>query len=298
MRLSLLSSASALALAAAIGQAHADADMTGVLEIYGGAGWTDEDNFSFTGADDPRFYGGKAQGYWLLSPDIHLQIDLFAQQTDNLLDNWQSTDSTAFGGAMHWVHPYSDHLRVGLAGSIWYNDVFDITNAAGQVGVTHGLAALEGQYSGRDWSLVGQAGYFGDLSCGTCFLALTSGEYVRGKGHYYFSENTALTAEAMEMWGSFDDLFFTNKSLHSTTLGLQAEHKFDGSPYSGFLGVTYERDAIDKYGSTSSVQTTAVTLGFKYYLDQPSVQANERTGAEFDTPTFGNAPAMSGFLKF
>jgi hypothetical protein len=296
MRLSLLSSASALALAAMIGQAHADADMTGVLALYGGAGSVSEDNFG--GADDPTFYGVKGQGYWPLSPSIHLQIDLFAEQTDNELDSWRSDDSTAYGGTMHWVHPYNDHFRVGLAGSIWYNEDFDITNSSGQVGVTYGLAALEAQYSGRDWSLTGQAGYFDEFSCGNCFLALTTGEYVRGKARYYFSENTALTAEAMQLWGSYDDLFFTNKSLHSTTLGLQAEHKFEASPYAGFLGVTWERDAIDKYGSTSSVQTTAVTLGFKFYLDQPSIQSNERTGAAFDTPTFGSAPELSGFLKF
>src|SRR5256885_13061352 len=92
MRRSLLSSASALALAAAIGQAHASPDMTGVLEVYGGAGWADQTNFA--GADDPNFYGAKAKGYWPLSSDLHLQVDLFAQQTNNLLiSNFSSSGS-------------------------------------------------------------------------------------------------------------------------------------------------------------------------------------------------------------
>ena len=111
MRLSLLSSASVVALVAAIGQAHADGDMTGVLSIYGGAGWADDENFN--NADDPTYYGINAKGYWPLSQPIHLQIDLFAEQTDNLLRGFSATtDSTAYGAAMHLVHPYNDHLRV------------------------------------------------------------------------------------------------------------------------------------------------------------------------------------------
>jgi hypothetical protein len=297
MRLTLLSSASALAFAATLGQAQAAPDFTGLLQVYGGGGWSSDQNFG-VGADDPYFFGGAAKGYWPLSPDVHLQIDLFAQQTNNLIDDWWSTDATVYGASMHWLHPIGDDWRVGVAGSIWYNEAFDLPPASGKEGVTYGLAALEAQYFGRNWSLEGQAGYFADVSCGNCFLELTDGEFIRGKGRYYFSENTALTAEAMEMWGSFDDLVFTNKSLHSTTLGLQAEHKFEGSPYSAFIGVNYERDAVDKYGSTSSMETTSLRLGFTYYLDQPTVQSNERTGASLDTPTFGNAPAVSGFLKF
>ena len=297
MRLTLLSSASALALAAAVGQAQAAPDFTGVLQVYGGVGGSSDHDF-FIGSDDPYFFGGTAKGYWPLSPDVHVQIDLFAQQTDNVVDNWPSTDATVYGASMHWLHPIGDTWRVGVAGSIWYNEAFDLPPPGGQEGVTYGLAALEVQYFGRYWSLEGQVGYFADVACGNCFLELTDGEFIRGKARYYFSENTALTAHAMEMWGSTDDMVFTNKSLHATTLGLQAEHKFDGSPYSGFLGVTYERDAIDKYGSTSSIQTTSVTLGFTYYLDQPTVQSNERTGASLDTPTFGNATAIGGMLKF
>ncbi|MBI1211420.1 MAG: hypothetical protein GC190_08155 [Alphaproteobacteria bacterium] len=297
MRLTLLSSASALTLAATFGQAYAAPDFTGVLEVYGGAGWASDRNF-FLGADDPYFYGGKAKGYWSLSPDVHLQIDLFAQQTDNVINNWSSSDATVYGGSMHLLHPIGESARVGVAGSVWSNDVFDLPPLSGQLEVTYGLVALEGQYFTTNWTFSGQVGYFDDFSCGNCFVALTSGEYVRGKARYYFDDNTALTAEAMEMWGSYDDLMFTNKSLHSTTLGLEFERKFDASKFSGFLGVNYQRDAIDKYGSTSSVQTTSVSLGFKYYFDQPSVRSNDETGAELDTPTFGNAPALSGIMKF
>jgi hypothetical protein len=297
MKLTLFSSASALALAAAFGQAHAAPDFTGVLQVYGGAGWSSDDNFS-VGSDDPYFFGGTAKGYWPLSPDVHLQIDLFAQQTNNLVDHWGNNDATVFGASMHWLHPIGDTWRVGAAGSIWSNDVFDVSGPGSQTSVTYGLAALEAQYFAHNWSLEGQAGYFADMSCGSCMLEISDGEFVRGKTRYYFSENTALTAHAMQMWGSTDDSIFASKSLHSTTVGLQAEHKFDGSPYSASLGVSYERDAIDKHGSTSSIATTSLTLGFTYYLDQPSVESNERTGASLDTPTFGSATTFAGFLKF
>ncbi len=296
MRLTLLSSASVLILTAAVGQAVAAPDFTGVLQVYAGAGWVDQDNFGL--ADDPYDFGAKAQGYWSLSPTIDLQADLFVQQSNNIVQHWASSDSTTFGGALHLVHNYDDHWRAGIAGSIWSADVFDLPSANGQIEATYGLGALEAKYSGGNWSFTGQAGYFGDMSCGNCFLALTSGEFLRGKGRYYVSENTAVTAEAMEMWGSFDDLFFTNKSLHSTTLNLQAEHKFEASPYSGFLSVNYERDAITKDSTDSRVQTTTISLGFKYYYDQSSIQSNERTGADFDTPTFGHAVALGSFISY
>lgn len=299
MRHTLLSSVSALTLVAAVGQAQAAPDFTGLLSVYGGAGGSSDHNFGI-GSDDPYFFGGTAKGYWPLSPDVHLQIDLFAQQTNQVIDDtfWPSTDATVYGGSMHWLHPIGDTWRVGVAGSIWYNDVFDLPHVSGQAGVTYGLAALEAQYFADKWSLEGQAGYFADMSCSNCILELTDGEYVRGKARYYFSDNTALTAHAMELWGGMDDAVFSNKVLHATTLGLQAEHKFDSSPYSGFLGVSWERDSINLFGLNSRTETTSVTLGFTYYLDQPSVKSNERTGASLDTPTFGNATAIAGFLTY
>jgi len=302
MRLSLLSSASVMGLIAAIGQTQAAPDMTGVLELSGGVGTTGQHNFFVgKGADDPYSFGGKAKGYWPLSPDIHLQIDLFAQQTNQLMvrhggEGWPSTDAFADGAAIHLLHPLGEHARVGVAGSIWDNQVFDITNSSERVGVTYGLAAAEGQYFGMDWTLTGQAGYFGDMSCGNCFLALRDGEFIRGKARYYFGDNTALTGEALQMWGGFDDALFGNKSLQSTAFNLQVEHKLDASPFSGFLGVSYERTAVDHFGLTSSVDTTAFVFGFKFYYDQPTVRSNERTGPELDTPLFGNALPLAGPL--
>ena len=303
MKLAYLSSASALGLLAAIGQSYAAPDMSGVIELNGSFGTTNQHNFfAGKGADDPYSFGAKAKGYWPLSPDLHLQIDLFAQQTDHIMvqhggEGWPSTDATADGAAIHLLHPLGAYARVGVAGSIWTNEVFDISNPRGKLDVNYGLAAGEGQYFGTNWTVTGQAGYFGNMACDRCFLALRDGEFIRGKARYYLNDNTALTAEALQMWGNFNDTFFSNKSLQSTNLSLQAEHKLDTSPFSGFLGVTYERTAVDWF-STSSVQTTAVVFGLKYYYGQPTVQANEQTGAELDTPQFGSALPLAGILHF
>ena len=99
------------------------------------------------------------------------------------------------------------------------------------------------------------------------------------------------------MWGSFDDRFFSNKSLQSSIFSLQVEHKLDASPFSGFLGVSHERTAADSFGSTSSVDTTAFVFGFKFYYDQPTVRSNDQTGPELDTPLFGNALPLAGVLR-
>ena len=155
MKLAMLSSASVMGLLAAIGQTNAAPDMTGVLELSGGIGTTDQHNFFVgKGADDPYFYGGKAKGYWPLSSEVHLQIDIFAQQTNQLMvqhggEGWPSTDATADGAAIHLLHPIGEYARVGVAGSIWDNEVFDITNSSRKLGVTYGLAPPKDSISVR-----------------------------------------------------------------------------------------------------------------------------------------------------
>ena len=91
-----LSSASVIGLLALAAPAMADPDMTGVAQLYVGGGTTDGSFFAGKVLDDAFLFGGKAQGYWTLSPDLHLQVDLFAQQSDNLLRNVSDneTDST------------------------------------------------------------------------------------------------------------------------------------------------------------------------------------------------------------
>lgn len=288
-KLALFSSASAIGLFALAGPAIADANMTGVGKLYLGSGTTDA---ATSIVDDPFIYGGSAKGYWPLSPDVHLQVDLFAEQSDNVMRStyWAETDATTFGAAVHLLHPFEKRARFGVAGSVWNNEEFRFSSDGAQES-TYGLVALEGQFFGTDWTVTGQAGIFSRFSCpndgGEGCGGLDDGTFVRGKVRYYLSDNTAFSLDAAQMWGNGDDDFFSGKSMNTSKWNLEAEHKFEGSDFSGFIALSHEHLESDGFfGATANTQT--VSLGVKFYLDQPTLRSNDQTGAELDTPTFSH----------
>jgi len=300
MRLALLSSAAVIGLMAVVSPASAGPEMTGVGQIFVGAATTDS-FFAGKSLDDPFSYGAKAKGYWPLSPDVHLQVDLFAEQNDDVTrsDVWPETDSTTIGAAAHLLHPFDKRARFGVAGSIWSNEVFTLTGD-GQTDVSYGLVAVEGQFFGEEWTLTGQAGVFTGFSCDgggeTCFGTLEDGTFIRGKARYFLNDNTAFSAEVTQMWGRLDDDdLFSGKSLSVATSiwTLEAEHKFHESPFSGFIALSHERTEADIF---SNADTNTVLLGMKFYLDQPTLRSNDQTGAELDTPLFGNTPEIAAPL--
>jgi hypothetical protein len=303
MKTFLYSTVSAVALVTAAGAASADSGFSGVAQLSIGRGSTESSAFFFGPGGDPYgnpvVYGGEARGLWPLSPSVHLQVDLFAEQSDNLVDDWGSADeATAIGGAVHLLHPFGDRARFGLVGSLWGNEVF-VPEGNGQADSTFGLVAVEGQFFGTDWTLMGQAGTFTSFDCDTggegCPFALEDGTFLRGGVKYFLSDNSVLNLEAVQMWGGVDDSFFSGKAarVHSTEWNLGAEHRFEGSRFSAFLGLshqTVEANAI----FTGTAETTSASIGFKFYLDQASLKSNNRSGAELNTPTFGHAPELAG----
>jgi hypothetical protein len=287
MKFGLFSTASALALIAAIGPASAGNDFTGVLQLNIGRASMDGTPFS----DDPLSYGGKAKGLWPLSTDIHIQADVFAEENNDVIRNWAgpgSQDASLLGAAVHLLHPFENRARFGLAGSIWGTDVYG-PFGSGRTDVTYGLAAVEGQFFGTDWTVMGQAGAFTSFDCddgGECDSALQDGTFIRGKARYFLRDNTALTVEAVRMWGGRADDIFGLKALDYSQWVLEAEHRFQDSQFSIFGNVSHE--------SFDSTNGTGVSIGVKFYLDEASLRSNDRNGAELDTPTFGHAPAVSG----
>lgn len=296
MRLFLLSTVSSAALIALAVPAFAGDNMTGVAKASVGIG-SASGNFLL---DDPMVYSLSGRGYWTLSPDVHLQADLFYQRADSLvLDDpsiFIDTNSSMIGGALHLLHPLENRARVGFAGSIWNTDVlpFEVK----KTDRTYGLAAFEGQFFGTDWTVTGQAGFVssfddGDLG-GEGGSAIDSGTFARGKVRYFLYDNTALSIETTQLWGKLtsNSSAFEGKSLTSTQWNFDLEHKFDDSPLSGVIGFEQQHEDSIVFGGGSDV--TTVTLGVKFYLDQPTLKSNDRSGAELDTPTFGNVtPATS-----
>jgi hypothetical protein len=263
MRVTLLSSVSAIGLLALAGPAMADTTFTGVGQLYVGGGYTDGSFFVGKALDDPFTFGGNAKGYWPLSPDVHLQVDLFAEHSDDVTRNWgDEDDTTTFGAAAHLLHPFESRARLGVAGSVWSSDVF-VPADTGQKDADYGLLAVEGQFFGTDWTATGQAGIFSKFSCDDggegCPLVVDDGSFVRGKIRYFLNDNTSLSVEAMQMWGSLDDTYFGGKSLTtaSSTWRLEGEHKLSDSPFAGSIALTHEHTSADVYLS-GNADTTSV----------------------------------------
>jgi hypothetical protein len=306
MKFKLLSSACGVALLATTTPSIAGNDFSGVAKAYIAGGTAEGSALSDFAVDDPFAYGIEGKGYWPLSPNAHLQVDLFAERTNDLVSPSVSSQQSAsqVGGAVHLLHPLGDRARLGVAGSIWSNDVF-VTAVTGpdpddvsieRTDATYGLAALEGQFFGTDWTVMGQAGIFSAIDCSDvassgCFGTIDDGSYVRGKVRYFITDNTVLSLETMQMWGDVNnDGVLGGKSIttQQSMWALEAEHRFENSPFSGLITVSHERNEAD-WLLTSSVDTSTVQVGFKFYLDEPSLKSNDRTGAELDTPTFGGA---------
>jgi hypothetical protein len=73
---------------------------------------------------------------------------------------------------------------------------------------------------------------------------------------------------------------------------VEAEHRLTNSPLSGIIAFSHERNETDF--NDVSVDTNTLWLGMRFYLDQPTLRANDRSGVEFETPTFGNSLEAAG----
>lgn len=301
MKYGLLSSVCGAALIAVASPAIADNTFSGNINLNYGAGTTSSSNFILQDSlDDPQIYNGSAKGYWPLSQEVHLQVDLFGERSNNLTRDWYDNDhSTTYGGAVHLLHPFENRGRLGVAGSIWNNDVFVDDGNDGQTDKTYGLAAVEGQFFGADWTITGQAGFFGSFSCTNfCGGSLDSGSFIRGKVRYFLHDNTTLSVATTQMWGTLDSddaSIFDGKSAKFSEWRLEAEHRLDGSDFSGILGLSHETSETE-VGVAETSDTDTLWIGVKFYYNENSLRENDKTGAELDTPTFGNLPETDAIL--
>lgn len=298
MRLFLLSTVSTAALIAVAVPAMAGDNMTGVAGASVGFGSTSNNPLM----DDPTIYNLGGKGYWTLSPDVHLQADVFYEHTSGLvLDNpsiFDGADSSLVGGAIHLLHPVDNRARVGIVGSIWNVDVLPIENF--KFDKTYGLAALEGQFFGTDWTLTAQGGFISSFdnsaNGGEGDVFVDSGTYLRGEAKYFLYDNTAVSLETTQLWGKIGSGGpFQEKSLTSSRWVFEIEHKFDDSPFAGIVSFDQEHDTTDLFGGAD---VTTASVGVKFYLDQPTLKSNDRTGAELDTPNFGRALGGASAITF
>jgi hypothetical protein len=145
---------------------------------------------------------------------------------------------------------------------------------------------------------MGQAGAFTQMDCDTCGGTFENGTFIRGKARWFLHDNTVLSAETVQMWGSLsdDDGFFSGKSVTAQFAQwiLDVEHRFDDSEWAGAITLSHETTDTEFFNTS---ETNSVMFTLKYYYGQPSLRANDRYGAELDTPQFGNALETAGILS-
>jgi hypothetical protein len=295
MKSTLLATAAAVGLLAMPQAALAAPPDKGFVEASVGFGWTDED-FNRSNADvfdDPTNYGAKTRWLLPLSEPIHLQGDLFFEQSDSIFNGkFSKQDSTLFGGTAHIIHPMS-HGRVGVAGSI-YN--LSATTPFGdfQTDVDYGLVALEGQYFLDHITFFGQGGWFGDVSgCDGMEGCVHNGVFLRGNATYFFTPNASLGFDGNLFWGDDEH----RGAVSGGTAAVEGEYRFTDSRFSGFVNLKYEREDVDVFLGTAGEDTTSVTFGFRMYLDTDSLIAFSQEGPSMNTPTFHHQLNLEGVLQ-
>jgi len=298
MKSTLLATAAVVGLLAAPQFAFASPPDRGYVEVNLAFGWSEEDNDNNnTWFDDPFSYGARTQWLFPISEPVHIQGDLFFQQSDDIFlgKRWNgSGDSQLFGAAAHIIHPMSNG-RIGAAGSLFSLDAHapNFRNSSSEQGIDYGLAALEGQYFLDHMTLFAQGGWFGVVTCDGSEGCVQNGAFVRASAVYFFTPNSSLSLDGNLFWG--DDVW--QGTIHGSAATLEGEYRFVESRFSGFANVNFAREEAGFRFGEAGRETWTLAIGARMYLDSMSLIEFSQAGPSMNTPNFHHALAVEGALN-
>jgi hypothetical protein len=279
--------------------------VSGYVELYGGWARTKEDvtfcdPICGSGSESANGWalGGAGRATWWWAPNYSVQLDAQGEGTSYKLTNGNqferfSSHSYLIGGHANWRDPSR-----GLVGI--FGGAGDITNHISFSSVRHGLIGAEGQLYWGPVTLYGQAGYNSTLG------AISSGGidsfqawFVRGTARVYVNPNFRLEGTVLYADGDVD-FAFTGPSSHDFETWLwraKAEHKFASSPFSIFVAYEGSRTTDDRVGSTftETIKVTdhRVTGGIRLYINENTLQWNDRNGTTLDIIAPFSVPSFS-----
>ena len=286
-------------------QPAATPQVSGYIEAYTGGAWTKDSsqNIFFTRADSEYngwVLGGAGRGNWWAAPNISTQFDIQAEGTQyaipsNLLNpgfsGRFSTLSYLVGGHVNWRDSQTGLLGVfgGIGDAGGNGDTYAI--GVNSTGVRHGVVGLEGQLYMDAFTLYGQGGYDSTMSMGNdAFFDNVHAWFLRGTGRYFFGPNFMIEGTGQYAKGAVE-YSSTFTSIPDTDINtwlwrVKAEWKPNAMPFSLFA--TYEGSRTS-YGNnpfigsiSEQVTDNRVMAGFRLYLGQGTLLANDRTGATLD----------------
>ena len=280
----------------------------GYVEIYGGWARTKEATTScFDGLCNSRgaessggwVLGGAGRASWWWAPNYSLQLDAQAEGTSYKRTfccggnfERESTHAYLIGGHANW----RDSSR-GLIGV--FGGAGDATNFFTFSSVRHGLIGAEGQLYGGPVTLYGQVGYdstLGSISSGN-FDSLQAW-FVRGTGRFYVNPNFRLEGTVLYANGDVDFVSGVpvTQDFKTWLWRAKGEYKFAGSPFSLFAlyeGSQTKFDQTDpSFTQTRKVTDNRVLVGVRLYLNENTLQFNDRNGTTLDIIAPFSAPSF------
>jgi hypothetical protein len=280
--------------------------VSGYVELYGGWARTKFDNTfcqvgfpcsSFSDTQNGWVLGGAGRATWWWAPNYSVQLDVQGEGTSykdtfNGGFNRRSAHGYLIGGHANWRNPGTGLLGIfGGAG--------DATTVFTTANIRHGLIGGEGQVYWGPVTLYGQGGYastLGQISSG--FFDSFQAWFVRGTARVYVNPNFRLEGTVFYADGDFDFVPAAagNSIDFKTWLWRgKAEYKFATSPFSIFALYEGSRTTSDRVGvgftSTQRVTDNRVMGGIRLYINENTLQFNDRNGTTLDIISPFNVPS-------
>jgi hypothetical protein len=279
--------------------------VSGYVELYGGWARTKFDNTfcsqglcsTFTDTQNGWVLGGAGRATWWWAPNYSVQLDVQGEGTsykDTFIGgfNRRSAHGYLIGGHANWRNPGTGLLGIfGGAG--------DATTFFTTANIRHGLIGGEGQLYWGPVTLYGQGGYastLGQISSG--FFDSFQAWFVRGTARVYVNPNFRLEGTVYYADGDIDfvpTVLNTSVDFKTWLWRAKAEYKFATSPFSIFALYEGSRTDIDRAsaGTTTTQRVTdnRVMGGIRLYLNENTLQFNDRNGTTLDIISPFNVPS-------
>ncbi|HZO46402.1 MAG TPA: hypothetical protein VFB68_10945 [Xanthobacteraceae bacterium] len=277
--------------------------VSGYVELYGGWARTKETICGtitcFT--DDPAngwALGGAGRATWWWAPNYSLQLDAQGEGTSYKFNNGPnnfiraSAHSYLIGGHANWRDPSR-----GLIGI--FGGAGDATNYLNFSSVRHGLIGAEGQLYWGPVTLYGQGGYQSTLGSLSSFnLDSIQAWFVRGTARVYATPNFRIEGTVLYADGDVD---FAGPAAPVNSVDFEtwlwrakAEYKFTTSPFSIFAVYEGSRTTADRVFATGTTRVTdnRILGGIRLYLNENTLQWNDRNGTTLDIIAPFSAPSF------
>jgi len=272
--------------------------VSGYVELYGGWARTKfaeigDDEFSANG----WALGGAGRATWWWAPNYSIQLDAQGEGTSHKFTSGNSfqrvsSHSYLIGGHANWRDP-----QRGLIGI--FGGAGDSTYTFTSANLRHGLIGVEGQAYWGPVTLYGQAGYNSTLgSMSSSGFDSIQAWFVRGTARVYVNPNFRLEGTVLYADGDAD---FTVGSFgfdfETLLWRAKAEHRFASTPFSVFLAYEGSRTktTIASSSDTDVLKVTdhRVMGGIRLYLNENTLQWNDRNGATLDIISPFSAPSFT-----